>query len=425
MTTNSPLPDIPFIGRENELDQLHSALEKMLKGRLQIAFVSGEAGTGKTALIEEFARFAERIYPDLVVAKGVGQGQSGITAPFLIWSEIATALTGNPSDPTHMAHDSEPRRRKLTHLYRLASGAIKEFAPMVAALMIGDPGIGIAFSAAKVGWDWFKADEKIEKRIEHKTGQASLPSEGDERNLFRDYSLWLRKISEKVPLLIFLDDLHWADHASLSLLFHVVRQAQSSKIIIVGTYRPSELRLGQAHELHPLEAKLYEFERYQGAIQIRLDDVVQAHGRTFANEVLDSIPSKLSATFKEAFFLKTEGHPLFVVELLRHMVVNGLLTRDAKGYWVESTNPDWQSLPQEVEGLAKLRVEKLERELRRILASASVQGIEFHPEILSRVEQQEERQLIDRLDNDLSKRYQLVTAAADRKCLGTTGLGLE
>ena len=152
----------------------------------------------------------------------------------------------------------------------------------------------------------------------------------------------LAALSQQRALILILDDLHWADSASLNLLFHLARQVADSRVLIVGTYRPDDVALGRLSttsgrvERHPFEPILNEIRRYAGDVVIDLGAAQLAEGRALVDALVDAEPNRLDAAFRQELFARTEGHPLFTVELLRTLEERGDLVKDASGRWVQA-----------------------------------------------------------------------------------------
>src|SRR4029453_2204459 len=114
--------------------------------------------------------------------------------------------------------------------------------------------------------------------------------------------------------------------------------------------------------------------------------------------------------FREALFDRTGGHALFTVELLREMRERGDLRQDADGQWTQGPAIEWNVLPARVEGAIEKRIQRLEKELQSILTIASVEGETFTAEVVARVQQGQERGLVQQLSRELKKRHRLITA---------------
>ena len=403
-----------FVVRERELARLRTFLNQALSGQGQVGFVSGGAGTGKTALINEFARRAQDDHAELVVAVGNSNAQAGIGDPYLPFREILSLLTGDVETKVEQEAVSEENAHRLRKLAVRTGQVVIEVAPEVAGLFL--PGAKIAALAGKVVADKVGWSEKLEQLADRKeqTGTATQPTIAQSR-IFEQYAGLLQTLAAEQPLVLVLDDLQWADASSIALLFHLGRRIDTSRILIVGSYRPEDVALGRQGKRHPLEGVLNEFKRYYGDIWVDLDKTGEAEGRRFVDALLDREPNDLDAAFRDALFQRTDGHPLFTVELLRAMQERSDLVKDGAGRWMEGPALDWDTLPARVEGVIEERVDRLDDEERKTVTIASVEGEEFTAEVVARVQRVDERDLVRRLSSGLERRHRLVRAEGVRR----------
>jgi predicted ATPase len=157
-----------------------------------------------------------------------------------------------------------------------------------------------------------------------------------------------------------------------------------------------------------MQKVLAEFKRYLGNVWIDLDQAREAEGRGFVDALLGSEPCRLSDDFGAALYRHTGGHPLFTVELLRHMQEQGVLVRDEEGRWIEGAPLNWDVLPAQAEGVIEERIARLEEELRQTLTVASVEGESFTAQVVARVQEIGERTLVHRLARELDRQHRLV-----------------
>jgi predicted ATPase len=155
-----------------------------------------------------------------------------------------------------------------------------------------------------------------------------------------------------------------------------------------------------------------ELQRVSGDRPIDLD---RCEGRQFVEALLDAEPNRLSADFRAQLVRRTEGHPLFTVELLRGLQEAGDLVRDAEGRWAEGPALHWGRLPARVEAVIAERIGRLSDRCRALLAVASVEGEEFTAEAIARVLGVDESVVFQCLDGDLGDRHRLVTAVSLRR----------
>ena len=217
------------------------------------------------------------------------------------------------------------------------------------------------------------------------------------------------------PLLITLDDLQWADTASISLLFHLGRRIGDSQILIVGAYRPEDVAQGRDGEQHPLQDILSEFKRRFGNVWISLNQAVSSRGRAFIDAFLDTEPNLLDENFRQELTRRTGGHPLFTVELLRDLQERGDLLQDEQSRWTAQPNLKWEMFPTRVQGVIDRRIGRLDSELREALTVASVEGEEFTAEVIARMQGLNLRSLLRHLSQELGKRHRLVREGREIK----------
>jgi predicted ATPase len=214
---------------------------------------------------------------------------------------------------------------------------------------------------------------------------------------------------------LIIEDLHWADSGSLDLLFRLSRRLESSRLMIIGTYRPHEVNTSLSDEGISLAKITDELKRYRGDIVLDLNRTDVASRRAFVDAYLDREPNRLDAEFRRKLYNHTQGHPLFTVELLRDFQERGILAKDAQGRWVIVHSPDWDHLPARVEGVIAGRIRSLEDELRQDLTTASVEGVEFTAEVIAMLNKTDVRQQVQHLSGTLQKTYQLVEGQEVRR----------
>ena len=398
-----------FVAREAELAQLDKFLRQALESHGTTCFITGEAGSGKTTLVSEFARRAQEKYADLAVAVGQSDAQTGVGDAHLPFREVLGQLTGDVETKLAQGEITQENAGRLRKLLVLSGQALVDLGPDLIGAFL--PGIGLAtrmgtFVAEKAGWL-----QKLEQlsRKEHPDGEASS-QRIEQSHIYEQYANVLCRLSENQPLLVVVDDLQWADEASIGLLFRLARRIGNHRILIIGTYRPEEVSIGRAGERHPLEKVLAELKRYYGDIRVDLDQTEQLERRGFVNAILDSEPNNLGKDFRQKLYQQTGGHPLFTIELLRFLQESGNLVRDEQGNWAVTPGLAWGTVPDRVEGVIEERIGRLEVELHRILAVGSVEGEDFTAEVVSRVLSADVRTEIQKLSSELDKQHRLVKA---------------
>ena len=399
----------PFVARQRELSLLDRHLAAALAGDGQVVFILGDAGRGKTRLMTEFARRAQKSHPELVAVAGQCNAQSGSGNPYLPFRDVLEQLVGDLEARWRAGIISREQVNRIWSLLPHTLRAISEHGPALIDTLVPSASLIQRIlpyvSSRLVELEQFQA--LAEK-------QGTRPVNIEQSQMFEQVTRVLQELAKQQPLLLMMDDLQWIDATSNQLLFHLGRRLAGSRILILGAYRPSEIAMGRPTdrpgqtEQHPLEPVINEFKRTFGEIQIDLGRYVQAEGRAFIDAFLDSEPNHLDKSFREKFFLHTKGHPLFTVEILRNMQENGDLKRNERGEWIESNTTVAEKLPVRVEAVIEQRINRLDGPLRDILAAASVEGELFTVQIVARVLRLDERHVYHRLASDLDRRHRLV-----------------
>lgn len=398
-----------FVDREQELASLQRQLAEALAGRGQICFVAGQAGSGKTALVHHFVEQAFASNTEVALAAGSCNSQTGAGDPYLPFREALATLTGQLPAKGAKAGGSEENERRLRTVLVRSVQILVEVAPdLVGVLVPGGKLIGEFGKAIaeKVGWMDRLEMLTEKKRLAAGTGET----QAEQSRILEQYTSFLQLLSQKIPLILFLDDLQWADGASINLLFHLGRRLEASRVLILGSYRPNDLAAGRDGRRHPLEPVLNELTRYHGDITLDLDAIPEEGQRRFVDSLLDSEPNALGEGFRAALFRQTGGHALYTVELLRAMQERQNIVKDARGRWIEGPTLDWSTLPARVEGVIEERIDRLSPELRELLQAASVEGERFSAEVMARVQSMSEREVVRQLSSELQRRHRLIQA---------------
>jgi ABC-type oligopeptide transport system substrate-binding subunit/transcriptional regulator with XRE-family HTH domain len=397
-----------FIGRERELAELERQLAAALAGNGRVAFVTGEAGDGKTALLATFARRAQSTHAGLIVASGNCNAFVGFGDPYLPFRDVLALLTGDIEARQSAGMLTYEQARRLWSNWQHSVQALLDDGPDLIDVFVSGTALArraAAHAASETSWR-----ARLHKLVARQRGASGRR---EQRQIFEQYTEVLRAIAAHRPLLILLDDLQWADAASINLLFHLGRRLASSPILILGAYRLSEVVLGRVttdstNRAHPLKPVVTELTHHFGHSPIDLGSTTAAEGRRFVDALLDSEPNRLAEQFRAALFGRTRGQPLFTVELLHAMRERGDVVRDADGRWIAGPALAWDALPSRVEAAIKQRIDRLGDTLRDILTVASVEGEEFTAEVLAQAQATTDRELLRTLSQELVQRHGMV-----------------
>jgi tetratricopeptide (TPR) repeat protein len=400
-----------FVSREQELKQLEKMLDKMLSGHGQVAFIIGDPGQGKTALLQEFARREQKTHIGLVVASGNCNAYTGIGDPYLPFREIMGMLTGDVESLREAGVIGQTQANRLWHAFPFAVQHLVESGNNLIDIFV--PGADLLQRATSIPV-WQEREKwlsQLKQLVARKAAQA-VDANLQQAALFEQFTRVVRALANHAPLILLLDDLQWADSGSINLLFHLGKRIEGKRVLVVGAYRPTEIALGRSGERHPLEPVINEFKRQFGEIQI---DLSQAEGRAFVNALLDSEPNRLDDAFRQEFFRFSGGHALTTIELLRDMQERGGLIRDAEGNWIPGPTLNWDSLPVRVEATIAERMGRLDKQELAILRVAGVQGEIFSAEVISRVLGIAEPEIVSCLSSNLDREHHLVSAQGIRQ----------
>jgi len=364
-----------MVGRDKELDQLKEFLHAAINGRGNTVLVSGEAGIGKTRLVKEFEVYAE----SLGVRVLEGRCLYECPTPFLPFREaLRSVFQVSKSDALPL------QQRKIRKV-------VKESAPdFVKAIPI----VGQIIAGATVAYRAYRDEKGAEKRVEW--GAISERDAGLEA-----ISSLLVAISEKQPLLLFIDDLHSADTPSLSLLYYLARAVQNSKILVVGAYRPEEVS-------RPLLGIMQMMSRDDLFQEIALKRLSQINYFGF---ILSMLGVDLGDLVK-LIYEETEGNPFFAIETLRLLIQQKVLIKEDV-LWKLSKNIKEVEIPRRVYDVVVRRIDALKDEERNILDCASVVGEEFSFDVVENVSGLGRIELLKSLNN-IERKYSLIHSFEDK-----------
>ena len=403
------MPNSVFVGRNAELQKLKTFLNNATLGKAQVVFIAGEAGVGKSSLVNEFVRREEEADPKLITSMGECNAQTGIADPYLPFRQVLTSLTTEDEEAkTSREIDEKKKLNRWKDFVQVSTRTLIMLGPdlvgifVPGAQIIGKIGMAIGLSS--------NLSTKLSEHIGKKSDKESpkIDPALDQEKIFEQYAAVLKVLSKERTLILILDDLQWADSGSLNLLFHLARQLKDSRLLLVGTYRPDDVALGRDGGRHPLASILNELKRYHGDIVVDLSQTEAGEGRAFVDALLDSEPNHLDRGFRDELFAHTGGHPLFTVELIRNLQERGNLVKDAQENWVQVGSLDWKTLPARIDGVIGERIARLPAELRETLTIGSVIGEEFSAQVVARVQKISEHELVRTLSRELEKCYLLV-----------------
>ncbi len=390
-------------------------LDEVLAGHGQVCFLSGEAGAGKTALSAEFQRQAQERHPELLIAGGACDAQVGDETPYAPFREVLESITESARSRAVAPKVKPENGARVMRAVRLVAEVLAKFGPdLVGVFIPGTPFIG---KMADFVLDQAGIRDKLKKKISVKQGEARLLSPGalSQDQVIEQFVNVLRELATKAPILLVLDDLHWADSASIDLLFRLCRRLVDARLFVLCAFRPHDVKGGRGYGPHPLERVVYEVQRYRGDVWLDLTSVSEQRGRDFVGALIDAEPNRLDAGFRQRLYAHTEGHPLFTVELLRDLKSREILKQDEQGAWTLTGKVDWDTIPARIEGVVASRLSTVDGPMRDTLNAAAVEGDEFTAEVLARLSGQDPRLVIRQLSGELQDELQIVRGLDTRR----------
>ncbi|HOV48557.1 MAG TPA: ABC transporter substrate-binding protein [Anaerolineae bacterium] len=314
---------LPFTGRGNEHARVLAWWEGVQHGVRSLLLVEGEAGAGKTRLMEEACR--------------------------AIASHGATVLRGR--------------------CYEF--GGALPYQPIAEALRAH---LRIASPALEPSWQAELTRLLPELRV-HLPPPA--PDEGARQRLFEAVARFLTAAAPSGPVLLFLDDLHWADSATLDVLHYLVCCAAPAPLGLVGAYRPEELPPG-----HPLTRLRQSLSRDHQVECLRLERLPAAAVTELAASL---VGRQASASLGAFLHRESEGNPFILMETLYALQEQGALARTVEGAWTWQPSSPTELLPASVQDMILQRVERLSAPTQQLLALAAVIGRRFDAALLQTV----------------------------------------
>jgi tetratricopeptide (TPR) repeat protein len=367
----------PHVGRERELALLKERLEMAMEGSGSLVLVGGEAGIGKSRLCNEFASTASM--SGFVVL--IGRSLPGVPAPYL------------PFQAAFATYLRKTTRTEAVRSKRLKT-SIKRLAPEI---MGATPFVG---GGLKLIVSLYREYRDVSLNTE--SGPALTPrSAMDTRTLHESLDL-LEKLGSKNPILLVIEDLHWADSASTQMLVFLARNVLGLRLMILGTYRSEELMTG-ADGKEPSLAESLRIMRREGIChEIQLEGLNRDQLQVAIEGMLGG---QLEKALLDRIIEESGGSPLFTVETLRLLVQTGSIHVENRTWMAKSDIKI--EVPSSVREVILGRIGQIAEKDRRILDCASVMGAEFDPDILSEVLHVDRLSLLEELDS-INRHSQLI-----------------
>lgn len=319
----------PLVGRQRELEQLVDAVERARSGTRQLVLVSGEAGIGKTALVDAALHLLSGT-ADLRIARGQCIARHGASEPYLPVLEALERLAG-ASDRNESA------------------GVLRQHAPMWLAQLpsLTDP----------------EERETLQRQI-----QGASPA-----RMIRELNGALEILSRERTLILWIDDLHWSDLATLEWLQQAMRRDEPARLLVIAGHRSADLDADTSRRFGALRAL---------AVPGRGADLpLGLLGAAALEEYLDrrfggTVPPRQRATLAEFLLDRTEGNPLFVVSVVDDLLDRGVVVSREGRFRLDGALAGLPT-PSTLQRLLEQEIEHVDPDDRELLELASIAGMEF------------------------------------------------
>ncbi len=338
-------PLTPLVERDAERATLRRAVDEALAGRGRLVLVAGEAGVGKSRLVAEVAHEAEARGMRLLVGHCV---EADGAAPYLPYVEMIEQAVSNPRSPAVL-------RNAL-------AGVAPEIARIAPALRRLLPDVG---------------------------PPVELPPELAQRYVWNSVGEFLTRGAQGLPLMLVLEDLHWADESTVLMTEYLAPLAPDLPVLLVGTYRDGEVDVTS-----PLARVIGQLARRRLIEQIHLRRLSPSGVRTMVDALAGQPATDRLVRFIEH---ETEGNPFFIEEVYLHLAESGVLF-DEQGRVRQDLSVAENSVPEGVRLVLGQRLERLSPSVRDTLTAAAVFGRVFPPDLVSEVARADPDGVVDAFD---------------------------
>ena len=335
----------PFIGREDSLGWLRAQWSEAREGSGRLGVIAGDPGIGKTRLASELARAAHE--------------------------EGAAVLLGRCDEELLMSYQP----------------FVEAFARYVAAVSSEVLRCHVGAYADEL----VRLVPELARRLPELAEPVDVDSEGQRFRMFEAAGALLANASRSWPVVLVLEDLHWADKPTALLLTHVVRSIQTERVLVIGTYRETELG-------EPLASVLANLHRERAVERLRLGSLNRGEVATMISGWLGRPPP---THFAHALHRETEGNPFFIEEVLRHLIEADAVDGTEWGRLASFTE---LGIPDGVREAIERRLATLSPAARRVVTMAAAIGRSFSIEVLDGLAELPGERLLEALEEAAERR---------------------
>ena len=328
-----PLTARNTVGRQEEREKLRAAFRSAGEGRGLMLCITGEAGLGKTTLVEDFLSEVLKANPACQIARGRSSERLAGAEAYMPFLEALDNLVRSSMGQYH--------RR-----------AMKAIAPC-----------------------WYIQLASSDSSAERVLAESATVSQ---ERMKRELGAFLQEASNRNPLVLFFDDLHWADASTIDIIAYLATKLDAMQLLIVAAYRASEMVL----EKHPFLSLKLDMQGRGLCQELPLEFLTHDDVERFL--ALEFPRHRFPKEFASLIYTKTEGSPLFMADVVRYLRDKKVIGEEAGSWTLVQTVPEIENdLPETVRSMIQRKIAQLNDEDRRLLIAASAQGYNFDSAVVA------------------------------------------
>ena len=361
-TRRTAVPLRHTVGREQERKDLRAAFDQANSGRGLLLCVAGEPGIGKTTLVEDFLAELASGYKGTIARGQCSERLAGTEAYLPLLEALESLLQSDQSIAT----------------------AMKQLAPT-----------------------WYAQVAPLSGEGEESARLLAEVKAASQERMKRELANFLQAVAHPRPLVLFFDDLHWADVSTIDVLSFLASKFDVMGVLIIVTYRPSDMLLAK----HPFAQIRPDLQARGVCRELLLEFLNEAEIAEYL--ALEFAGHRFPAEFPQLIHSKTEGSPLFMADLVRYLRDRGVIALEDNRWMLAQALPDIErELPESVRGMIERKIAQLSEEDHKLLTVASVQGYEFDSAVVGQVLKLDADEIEERLEK-LERVFAFVKLASE------------
>ncbi|MGA1793468.1 MAG: tetratricopeptide repeat protein [Thermoplasmatota archaeon] len=358
-----------YIGREEELSALSDLLGEVREGKGRLVIVGGEAGIGKTRLIEQMRDLTNFSDFTFLIGRCLYFKDTDIYLPFKEMYSQYRQLTKKADEESPFNIQTE----RVQVEKELRTPSDQEFVPL-------------SLIPAEI-------DMEEEETSDEMVVEGLLE--------FDKLSQFIFALEEEGPLCLLIDDLHWADPPSIKLLQFLAHKIVDHRIMMICTYRPEDLFWGEDAS-HPLADPLKRLSRDKLYVPMELKRFDRKETDTLIENILSI--DKVPPAFSDLVFKRTNGNPFFVEEILYSLLERGIID-PSEPDWADTIDPETISLPSTLRDVILRRIHWLKGNSMNVIRLASVSGPKITFDIIKNALEMREEDILEALEELVSAKF--------------------